>query len=72
MTAVTIPPSEVPILVSRGGQWALRQERERTAAGYVRFLELWRVEAGGWVRQPGAWYSLDQLPPVVRALFELE
>lgn len=73
VTRVTMPPSEVPILISRDGEWALRQERELVAGRrYHRHLELWRLEAGSWVRQPGTWTSIDTLPRVVRALFELE
>jgi hypothetical protein len=66
------PPSEVPFLVSRNGEWLLRQERELIGRGrYHRHLELWRLEDGGWVRQPGVWASLEALPRLVQELFEL-
>lgn len=68
------PPSEVPFLYSGDGEWLLRQERElirRRPVRYHVFLELWHLEPGGWVRIPGAWNSLEDLPPRVRELFNL-
>jgi hypothetical protein len=67
------PPSEVPFLYSEDGQWLLRQERElarRRPVRYHVYLELWHLETTGWMRVPGAWDSIEDLPQRVRALFE--
>jgi hypothetical protein len=71
-----VSPSEVPLIVSEDGRWLLRQEREQAAGGrpgtYTRYLELWRrLEDDRWVREPGAWYRLEDLPRLVRELFGL-
>lgn len=70
-----VPPSEVPPVFIPDGEWMLRQERElegRRIGNYTRYLELWRrVEDDRWVREPGAWYQLEDLPRLVRERFGL-
>jgi hypothetical protein len=60
-----VPPSEVPLVLSADGGWLLRQERERDGqhpGAYIRYLELWRrLDGDRWVREPGAWYRLEDL-----------
>jgi hypothetical protein len=70
-----VPPSEVPLVVSADGRWLLRQEREqdgRRLGTYTRYLELWRrLDDDRWVREPGAWHRVEDLPRLVRELFGL-